>query len=67
MPELVARIRLEEHYINMIIAWYFAAALVKQPDAAMPFIQEHRLDKWTNNKSIQKAVESYRISNGTKT
>ena len=66
MPELVASIRSEEYYINMMIAWYFATALVKQPDAVMPFIQEQRLEKWTHNKAIQKSIESYRISDDTK-
>lgn len=66
MPKLVAGIRSEVYYINMMIAWYFATALVKQPDAAMPFIQEHRLEKWTHNKAIQKAIESYRVSDETK-
>jgi len=50
----------------MMIAWYFAAALVKQPGAIMPFIAERRLRKWTHNKAIQKAIESYRISDDTK-
>ena len=46
----------------MMIAWYFATALAKQYEAALPFIENHRLDVWTHNKTIQKAVESYRIS-----
>jgi len=66
MPALVAGIRSEEYYINMMIAWYFATALAKQHDAAMPFLEERRLDKWTHNKAIQKAIESYRISEETK-
>jgi 3-methyladenine DNA glycosylase AlkD len=66
MPELVAGIRSDEYYINMMIAWYFATALAKQYDAALPYIQEKRLDKWTHNKAIQKAIESYRISDETK-
>lgn len=66
MPKLVAAIRSEEYYINVMIAWYFATALVKQPDTIMPFIEEHRLEKWTHNKTIQKAIESYRISDDTK-
>ena len=43
-------------------AWYFATALAKQYDAILPYIEEKRLDKWTHNKTIQKAVESYRIT-----
>ena len=66
MLELVAGIRSDEYYINMMIAWYFATALAKQYDAALPYIQNQRLEKWTHNKAIQKAIESYRISDDTK-
>ena len=58
----VAKIRSDEYYVNMMIAWYFATALAKQYDRTLPFIEEQKLDKWTHNKSIQKAVESYRIT-----
>ena len=58
----VSKIRSEEYYVNMMIAWYFATALAKQYDAALPFIEKQKLDKWSHNKSIQKAVESYRIT-----
>ena len=61
-PEAVARIRSEEYYINMMIAWYFATALAKQYDAVIPYLENRRLDDWTHNKTIQKAVESYRIT-----
>jgi Predicted DNA alkylation repair enzyme len=66
MPELVARLRSEEYYVNMMIAWYFATALAKRYDEILPYIKEHRLDKWTHNKAIQKAIESYRISDDKK-
>ena len=46
----------------MMIAWYFATALAKQYDAALPYIERRRLELWTHNKTIQKAVESYRIT-----
>ena len=62
MLELAAGIRSGEYYINMAIAWYFSIALVKQYAAALPYILEQRLDKWTHNKAIQKAIESYRVS-----
>ena len=65
-PELVAGVRSEEYYVNMMIAWYFATALAKQYDAVLPFIEGRRLDPWTHNKTIQKAVESYRISDEQK-
>ena len=61
-PEAVARIRSEEYYVNMMIAWYFATALAKQYAAVLPFIEEERLDAWTHNKAIQKAIESRRIT-----
>ena len=58
----VAEIRSEEYYVNMMIAWYFATALAKQYEAARPYLENRRLDRWTHNKSIQKAVESYRVT-----
>jgi 3-methyladenine DNA glycosylase AlkD len=64
--ELVAGIRSDEYYVNMMIAWYFATALTKQYGAALPYLRERRLEKWTHNKSIQKAIESYRISDEVK-
>ncbi len=66
-PEMVAGIRSEEYYVNMMIAWYFATALAKQYDAVLPFLTEKRLEIWTHNKTIQKAVESYRITDEQKT
>lgn len=61
-PEMVADVKSQEYYINMMIAWYFATALAKQYPAVLPFLEEHRLSPWVHNKTIQKAVESYRIS-----
>ncbi len=60
--ELAASLRSEEYYVNMMIAWFFATALAKQYDAALPYLAERRLEAWTHNKTIQKAVESNRIS-----
>ena len=57
-----AALRSEEYYVNMMLAWLFAEALAKQWDAALPFLEQHRLERWTHNKAIQKAIESYRIS-----
>jgi 3-methyladenine DNA glycosylase AlkD len=62
----IASVRSDEYYINMMIAWYFATALAKQPDAAMAVLHEGRLDKWTHNKAIQKATESRRITDEMK-
>ncbi len=58
----VSAVRSGEYYVNMMIAWYFATALAKQYDSALPYIRDHRLPPWTHNKAIQKAVESSRIS-----
>ena len=52
----------EDYYLKMMIAWYFATALAKQYDATIPFLEKHILDPWTHKKAIQKALESYRIS-----
>lgn len=60
--ETVADIQSEEYYINMMRAWYFATALAKQYNATLPLLEEKHLDVWTHNKTIQKAVESYRIT-----
>ena len=60
--EMVAITRSDEYYINMMIAWYFATALAKQYETAIKYIEDKRLSPWTHNKTIQKAVESYRIS-----
>ena len=57
----VAAVRHEAYYVRMMAAWYFATALAKQYDAVIPWLEERRLDAWTHNKTIQKAVESYRI------
>ncbi len=60
--DMVAAVRSEEYYINMMVAWYFATALAKQYEATLPYLENQRLEPWTHNKAIQKAVESYRIS-----
>lgn len=61
-PEWVAAVKTEEYYLQMMQAWYFATALAKQYEAVIPFLTEQRLALWTHNKTIQKAVESYRIT-----
>ncbi len=64
--ELAAEVQSEEYYVNMMVAWYFATALAKQWDAAIPYIEEHRLSDWIHRKTIQKAIESYRITDEQK-
>ncbi|MBP3227430.1 MAG: DNA alkylation repair protein [Bacteroidaceae bacterium] len=60
--EAVAAIDREEYYVRMMQAWYFATALAKQYDAALPYIVSRRLNPWTHRRAIQKAVESRRIT-----
>ena len=64
--ELPAAVRSEEYYVNMMTAWFFATALAKQWDAAIPYLEQNRLNPWPHNKTIQKARESYRITPGQK-
>lgn len=60
--EWVARVDRPEYYIKMMVAWYFATALAKKYDPAIVYIKNQKLDPWTHNKTIQKAIESYRIT-----
>lgn len=60
--ELAASVRSEEYYVNMMTAWFFATALAKQYEAALPFLEEQRLDVWTHNMTIRKAAESFRVA-----
>ena len=58
----VAAIKNEEYYVKMAIAWFFATALTYNYTDTLPYIKNFKLEKWTHNKAIQKACESYRIS-----
>lgn len=60
--DLAVNIESGEYYVNMMRAWYLATALAKQYDSTVPILEEKRLDRWTHNKTIQKAVESFRVS-----
>lgn len=60
--EWVTGVVSEEYYVNMMIAWYLATALAKQWEAVIPYLEERRLSEWVHRKTIQKAVESYRIT-----
>lgn len=60
--KIPAKIKSDEYYINMMIAWFYATALAKQWDNTIVFIENSVLDKWVHNKAIQKARESYRIT-----
>lgn len=60
--EEVSIIKNNEYYVNMMIAWYFATALAKQWDTVIPYLEERKLDRWVHQKTIQKAVESFRIT-----
>ena len=64
--ELVRNINSNYLYVNMAIAWYYSFALIKQYNDTIKYFEDKRLDKWVHNKSIQKAIESYRISDSRK-
>lgn len=64
---LVASIKREEYYIKMAIAWYFATAVAKDKELAIAVLESKMLDKWTHNKTIRKAIESFRVDDETKT
>ena len=63
---MAADVHSEEYYVNMMIAWFFATALAKQYEASLPYIENRCMDRWTHNKTIQKAIESYRITDEQK-
>lgn len=60
--ELAASVKGDDYYIKMMLAWYFATALAKRYDESVKYIEERKLDEWVHKKSIQKAIESYRVS-----
>ena len=64
--KIPAKVKSEEYYVNMMVAWFFATALAKQWDSTIPYIEKKKLNKWTHNKTIQKAIESYRITDEQK-
>lgn len=63
---LAASVKSEEYYVNMMLSWFFATALAKQYDSTVTFLKNNKLDVWVHNKTIQKAVESYRITDEQK-
>ena len=65
-PKMVAGVKSEEYYINMMVAWYFATALAKQYDSVIPYIEKKKLSAWNHNKAIQKSIESNRVTPGHK-
>lgn len=64
--DMAADVRSEEYYVRMMVAWYFATALAKQYESTLPYIESRRLDEWTHRKTVQKAIESYRITDEQK-
>lgn len=65
-PEWVAAISSEDYYVRMMVAWYFATALAKQYESSVIYIEDRRLEPWIHKKAIQKAIESYRVSDAHK-
>ena len=64
--DIPARVHIDDYYAKMMVAWFYATALAKQWDSTIPYIKDDRLEVWTHNKTIQKARESYRITDEQK-
>lgn len=64
--KIPASVHFDEYYVKMMVAWFFATALSKQWNCTIEYIEKNKLDKWTHNKTIQKAIESYRLTNEQK-
>lgn len=64
--EIVSKISSEEYYIKMMIAWFFSFAIIKQKDIALPYLEQRKLGKWIHNKTIQKCIDSRRLSEDEK-
>ena len=60
--DLAASVASDDYYVRMMAAWYFATALAKQYESVVPYLENGRIEEWTHNKTIRKAIESYRIS-----
>ena len=60
--KIVASKKGEDYYLKMMVAWYFATALAKRYDESVRYFEDRRLDEWVHRKAIQKAVESYRVT-----
>jgi len=65
-PQWVAEKKADDYYLKMMQAWYFATALAKKYDEVIGYFEEKKLETWTHNKAIQKAIESYRVSDEQK-
>jgi 3-methyladenine DNA glycosylase AlkD len=64
--DMVAGVKSGEYYVNMEIAWYMATALAKQWESTVPYLEQREMDVWVHNRTIQKARESYRITDAQK-
>lgn len=64
--EIPASIRADEYYLKMMLAWFFAEALIKQWETSIPYLEQERLDPWIHRKTIQKARESTRLTDEQK-
>ncbi len=60
--ELAAQKKGEDYYLKMMIAWFFATALAKRYDETVKYFENRRLDEWVHKKAIQKATESFRVT-----
>lgn len=56
------KVKSSDYYVKMVVAWFYATALAKHYEDTLEILEEKKLPKWVHNKTIQKAIESYRIT-----
>lgn len=62
----VANVRGDDYYLKMAQAWFFSFVIIKHYEDALPYLNEHKLDKWVHNMTIRKAIESFRVDKSHK-
>ena len=63
---LIDSIDSEEYYVNMAIAWLVSVCFIKEREKTLNYLKDNHLNQFTYNKSIQKMIESFRVSNQDK-
>jgi len=65
--EIFNSIKLDKYYVKMAVAWAISICLIRFYNETILYLENNiTLDNWIYNKAIQKAIESYRISDKQK-
>ena len=64
--DIPLKVKINDYYVNMMIAWFYATSLAKRYNDTLYILKDNKLDTWIHNKTIQKSIESYRISQENK-